>query len=257
VTITGSILGTSIGDAIGLPYEGLKRQRSVRLPGIPDRHRLLFGFGMVSDDTEHTCIVAQSLIASGGSISIFQNQLAWRFRFWLLSLPEGIGFATLRSIVRLWMGFSPDKSGVFSAGNGPAMRSAILGVSIQDPIVLRQFVQVNSRITHTNPKAEYGNYAIALAPQQSSQEVPVYGDRFLSQLKSDLGSDAAEFLELIHQAVESVKNSDSTLQFTNDLGLSKGVSGYVYHSDPVAIHAWLSHPQDFRQAIISVVECGG
>lgn len=42
--------------------------------------------------------------------------------------PPGVGFATLRAILKLWLIFSPENSGVFSAGNGPAMRSAIIGV---------------------------------------------------------------------------------------------------------------------------------
>jgi ADP-ribosyl-[dinitrogen reductase] hydrolase len=255
--IAGSILGTAIGDAIGLPYEGLSRRRGVKILGIPDRHRLLFGFGMVSDDTEHTCIVAQSLIASGGNVSKFKHQLAWRFRFWLLGLPAGVGFATLRSILRLWLGFSPDKSGVFSAGNGPAMRAAILGVAIEDRAKLREFVRVNSRITHTDPKAEYGALAIALAARLACQSTTVSGDDFLFQLKSCLGHKATELIELISRSIDSIDNGDSTLQFATDLGLSQGVSGYVYHSVPVAIHAWLSNQNDFQSAIMRTVECGG
>jgi len=79
--ITGCILGTAVGDAIGLPYEGLSPRRSVKLLGPPDRHRFLFRRGMVSDDTEHTCMVAQSLIESGGDIDLFRRSLARRFRF--------------------------------------------------------------------------------------------------------------------------------------------------------------------------------
>ena len=52
--IVGSILGTAVGDAIGLPYEGMSKRRGVRLLGEPTRHRFFFGRGMVSDDTEHT-----------------------------------------------------------------------------------------------------------------------------------------------------------------------------------------------------------
>ena len=96
--IVGSILGTAIGDSVGLPYEGLSRRRAERLLGPPDRHRFFFGRGMVSDDTEHTCMVAQSLIRSGGDPDAFGRSLAWGFRLWMLGLPAGIGFATLRSI---------------------------------------------------------------------------------------------------------------------------------------------------------------
>src|SRR4029077_13818183 len=62
--IVGSILGTAVGDAIGLPYEGLSPRRARRAFGPPDRHRFLLGRGMVSDDTEHTCMVAQALMSS-------------------------------------------------------------------------------------------------------------------------------------------------------------------------------------------------
>jgi ADP-ribosylglycohydrolase len=88
LSIIGCLLGTAVGDALGLPYEGLAK-RKIKLP--IDRHRFLFGRGMVSDDTEHTCMVAQSLIVSAGDERIFAKALAWRLRFWLLLLPAGIG----------------------------------------------------------------------------------------------------------------------------------------------------------------------
>ena len=60
--IIGCILGTAVGDALGLPYEGLNPQRGKKIYGQPDRHRLLFGRGLVSDDTEHTIFVARAFI---------------------------------------------------------------------------------------------------------------------------------------------------------------------------------------------------
>ncbi len=255
--IIGSILGTAIGDAIGLPYEGLSRRRAAKLLGVPHQYRFFFGYGMVSDDTEHTCMVAQALIAAGGNQLKFQHHLAWLFRFWLLSLPAGVGLATLKAICRLWCGFSPTKSGVFSAGNAPAMRAAILGVAIDDVTQLRELVRISSRITHTDPKAEYGAFAIALAARIVCQTHRVSGHDFLLQLKSYLDEEASEFTDLIHQVVISVNNGESTGEFAAQQGMHQGVSGYVYHSVPVAIHAWLSHQHDFRAAIITVVECGG
>jgi hypothetical protein len=41
------------------------------------------------------------------------------------------------------------------------------------------------------------------------------------------------------------------------LGLQRGVTGFAYHSVPVALYAWLRHPDDFRSALISVLDCGG
>lgn len=255
--IVGSLLGTAVGDAMGLPYEGLSRRRAAKLLGHPSRHRLFFGLGMVSDDTEHTCMVAQALVASNGNLPAFQRQLAWRFRFWLLSVPAGIGLATLKAIVKLWCGFSPNQSGVFSAGNGPAMRAAILGAAIGDLQQLRSLVRISSRLTHTDPKAEYGALAIALAARSACQTQPISGSDFLRHLKSCLDSAADPLISLIEAVIESVNSRESTPQFAAKLGLSQGVSGYVYHSVPIAIHAWLSHPDDFRTAITTTIECGG
>jgi ADP-ribosyl-[dinitrogen reductase] hydrolase len=256
-SIVGCLLGTAVGDAMGLPYEGLSRGRAAKLFGPPDRYRLLFGRGMVSDDTEHTCMVAQSLIASGGQLETFQRDLARRLRLWLIGLPAGIGLATLRSILRLWIGFSPARSGVFSAGNGPAMRSAILGAAIDDPTQLREVVRVSTRITHTDPKAEYGASAVALAAQMACRNESVPPAEYLDRLTSLLGTDGDELVQLIRDGVKSVEKDQTSLEFADSLALTKGVSGYVYHSVPVAVHAWLRHQTDFRAAVTAVVECGG
>jgi len=255
--IVGCILGTAVGDALGLPYEGVSRRWAAQMLGPPDRYRFVFGRGMVSDDTEHTCMVAQSLIDAAGSLEKFQRSLAWRFRWWLLSLPAGIGLATLRAILRLWFGFGPTRSGVFSAGNGPAMRSAILGAAIDDLPTLRQWVRAATRITHTDPKAEFGAFAVALAARLSRGTDAVTGEGFYLQLESALDGNGAELLELTIRAVVSVQRGESTEAFADSIGQTTGVSGYVYHSVPVALHAWLSHPRDFSAAVQSVIRCGG
>jgi ADP-ribosylglycohydrolase len=98
-SIIGCLLGTAVGDAIGLPCEGLSKRRQDLLYPTLDGHHFLFGRGMISDDTEHTCMVAQALIISAGDVQTFKKDLALRLRFWLLGLPAGIGYATLKSFV--------------------------------------------------------------------------------------------------------------------------------------------------------------
>ena len=39
--------------------------------------------------------------------------------------------------------------------------------------------------------------------------------------------------------------------------MQKGVTGYAYHSVPVALYAWLCHRDDFRQALEAALDCGG
>src|SRR5947209_8063775 len=156
--MAGVILGTAVGDALGLPREGMSRRRARRLFGPPPLcHQFLFGRGMVSDDTEHTCMVGQALLSAADDADRFAQSLAWRLRLWLLGLPAGTGRATLRAVGKLWLGCSPARSGVWSAGNGPAMRAALLGVCLgHAPERLRCYVRASTRLTHTDPRAERG-----------------------------------------------------------------------------------------------------
>jgi ADP-ribosylglycohydrolase len=254
----GCLLGTAIGDAIGLPFEGLSKCRQRRIYGEINGHNFLFGRGMVSDDTEHTCMVAQALIVSAGDTEIFTNQLAMRSRFWLLGLPAGIGYATLRAILKLWLGFPGSRSGVFSAGNGPAMRSAIIGVCYgNNSQKLRELVRASTRLTHTDPKAEYGALAVAIAAYISSCQEAVYPQSYYQTLQEVLGEEAKEFLELIKKAVGSAAREETTESFAEQLGLKSGVSGYVYHTVPVVIHAWFKYPKDYQVGVREIIRCGG
>lgn len=210
----------------------------------------------MSDDTELTCLVAQSLIASKGDHQEFEREMSRRLRWWLLLLPAGVGFATLRSILKLWIGFTPRTSGVYSAGNGPAMRSAIFGAVHDDMATLRNHVAIATRITHRDPKAEYAAHAVALAAFVARQTKDP-GAMFIDVIERHLDAGAAELRDLIRLASESVLRRETTSEFARQLGLDRGVSGYSYHTVPVAIHSWLLHPQDFRSAVIGTIECGG
>ncbi|HEY8503389.1 MAG TPA: ADP-ribosylglycohydrolase family protein, partial [Gemmataceae bacterium] len=209
--------------------------------------------------TEHACLTAQALITSAGEAGAFARQLARRLRFWLLGLPLGTGRATLKATLKLWLGFPPSRSGVFSAGNGPAMRAPILGVCAgHDPPRLRELVRVSTRITHTDPKAEYGAYAAALAAHAfADPSTPVSPDAFRQRLRDDLGEEANELHTLIRLAAESAAAGAGTEEFAASLGLRRGVSGYVYHTVPVALHTAWRHPDDFRAAVEAAVRCGG
>ncbi|MGB6299215.1 MAG: ADP-ribosylglycohydrolase family protein [Rivularia sp. (in: cyanobacteria)] len=257
-SITGSLLGTAIGDAFGLPYEGLSKQRQNKLYPNLKNYNFIFNKGMISDDTEHTCMVAQSLIVSAGNTSIFTKQLAFRLKWWLLGLPAGIGYATLKSIIKLWLGFPRQNRGVFSAGNGAAMRSAIIGVCYGDrPFILRELVRASTRLTHTDIKAEYGALAVALAAYLSSQKLLISPQSYYDKLEYLIGLQQVEFLSLIKQACDSAEFGETTQSFATKLGLSKGISGYIYHTVPVVIQTWLRYQQDYQTAILEIVRCGG
>lgn len=255
--IAGCILGTAVGDALGLPYEGINPDRAKRLLGAPDRYRFFLGRGMVSDDTEHTCMVAQALIESGMEADAFARSFAKRLRWWILALPAGVGKATARSCIKLWLGANPSHSGVYSAGNGPAMRAAILGAAIDDLPQLASLVRASSRVTHTDPKAEFGAIAVALAAREARLNREIDAERWLSLVSRWVREEGLELIALLTRAIESARSRESTSQFAIALGLGRGVTGYTYHTVPVAIHAWLSSPRDFRRAVTAAIECGG
>jgi len=228
-SIIGCLLGTASGDAIGLPCEMLSKQRQHRIFGEIDRHHFCFGKGMVSDDTEHACMTAQALIVAGDAIPSFNRHLARQLKIWLLALPAGVGYATLRAVLKLLFGFSPERSGVFSAGNGPAMRSPIIGVCWgHDTDKLRALVKASTRLTHTDPKAEFGALAVALAAYTGSTQENISPAEFCRDARELLGPEADELLELINRAAASV--GQTTADFAMEMNLAHGVSGYMYHN---------------------------
>ncbi|ALG68146.1 ADP-ribosylglycohydrolase family protein [Beggiatoa leptomitoformis] len=256
--IVGCLLGTAVGDALGLSCEGLSRRRIAKLYPDLNRYHFFFTKGMMSDDTEHSSLVAQALIIAQGDEQQFIHALAWKLRIWLLGMPAGIGFATLRAIIKLWLGVSPQYSGVFSAGNGAAMRIALIGVCFgNEPEKLQTFVRITTRITHTDPKAEWGAFAIALAAYLASLQEDISPQVYLNILANYLPHAEPAFLYRIQRAVDSVNTQQTTLDFAAQLGLTKGISGYVYDTVPLVIHAWLSHQQDYAGAVQNLIRCGG
>ena len=259
--IAGVLLGTAVGDGLGLPREGLSRRRAERLFGPPPlRHRFIFGRGMVSDDTEHACMAAQALLCHPNDADAFARSLAWRLRFWLLGLPAGIGSATLRGILKLWIGFPPSRSGVWSAGNGPAMRSALLGVCLGDDLDrLRAYVRAGTRLTHSDPRAERGALLVALAAHYGSRNGPevIHAAEFLHAARTALPDADDRLRGLLARIEEYLGYSRSVAAFADALKLQRGVSGYIYHTMPVALYAWLRWPREFRRPVEDVIALGG
>ncbi len=229
--VIGCLVGTAVGDALGLPYEGLSPRRARLLFGGPLRHRFLFGHGMVSDDTEHTCMTLLSLMDAKGDVDRFRRVLARRMRFWLLAVPAGAGLATLRATLRLWVGVSPARSGVESAGNGACMRAAVIGAWFaSDPMLRVQFVEASSRITHSDVRAVEGAQVVGLAAACSANENP--GAFEMSEFAKHLSWDEPNTFE-------------------------KGVSGYVVTTVQAVIQVWRAHPGDYRAAMEEAIGLGG
>lgn len=258
----GALLGMAAGDAIGLPREGLSPRRARRIFGDPPlEQRLVLGHGMISDDTEHACMTAQALLASGGDPDAFARSLAWRLRGWLLGIPAGIGLATLRAIVKLWFCCSPGSSGVASAGNGPAMRAPVLGVWAAarelSPEATAALVRASTRLTHTDPRAFEGALVITLATLCGTKDPNASSDwrSVLSELEAHV--EGEELRARLRLVADHLARNAPTSQFVAALGLTRGVGGYINHTVPVALYCWLRWPSDYRRAVEDAVVAGG
>lgn len=257
-SLKGCLIGMAVGDSLGLPVEFLSPAKTKRYVANGLHQGLIFGKGMVSDDTENAGFTAISLIRFPNDSERFSQFLAWRLRWWLLGLPAGIGFATLRSILRLWIGIPPNKSGVFSAGNGPAMRAPIIGVFFQNDFEkMAEFLKVSTEITHTDPRAFHGAYIAALAASLSSQRGKIKPKEFKNEvlrLMPDLDKD---FSGLISRAIESAEKGEQLSEFVAREGWKIGVSGFIVHTMAAVIQVWLRHQDEFSYGLEEIIEVGG
>lgn len=254
--ILGCILGTAVADAVGLKREGLSKQRALRLYGKPPlNHNLVLGRGMCSDDTEHTLMIGRALVISKGDTNEFATQFARDLKRWFLSVPAGIGFGTLRACLKLLMGFRPHNSGIKSAGNGPAMRSALLGVCATSDNQLADLVRISTRMTHIDPRAEEGALLIAKAAQLTRTPKQIEPIEFLTQATHELNND--ELRKTIQSAVENLSAGKSPENYAQSQGWSKGVSGYINQTVPAALYCWAFSPKDLRQSVENAIMLGG
>jgi ADP-ribosylglycohydrolase len=251
---TGLLLGTAVGDSLGLPTEGLGPRRAGRLYAGPLRQRLVGRWGMLSDDTEHACMTAQALLAEADEPARFARTLAWKLRWWLAALPPAIGLGTLRALLRLWVGFSPARSGVRSAGNGAVMRAPIIGAWFDDPDRIAPFVAASTAITHRDPRAHAGALAVAIAAHHAVRDREVDA-RVLDRIRARI--DDRELLDALARVETALVHNRTPIELAHELGLERGVTGYVHHTVPVCLHAWLRSPRDFRRAVADVVHLGG
>lgn len=253
----GVLLGTAVGDALGLPAENLSPERIRRRWKGEWRMRLCFGRGMISDDTEHTLMVAQALLAHLQDANAFQRALGWKLRWWFAGLPGGVGLATAKACLKLWAGFPSDRAAVTSAGSGPAMRSAIIGAYFANNRERRrEFVLASSRLTHRGWQAETAAMAVAECAAIAVQVREQPETRQVLEALCNL-SNETEWEKWLSQIESSLAANKSVAEFARSVGLERGVTGYSLHVIAVAIYAWLRHPGNFRKAMVNTLECGG
>lgn len=253
---TGCLLGTAIGDAMGMPVETWNREKILaqfgRIRGFEAQknHRRSKAAGSWTDDTYMMMLTARSIIESGG---IDIDHMTARY-FDALDNDFGIAGTTRQALTlrRSGQDIASLEKGRHS-GSGSAVRIgpvALFGCS--DLQALTTKASLVARITHVDNDAVAGAVATALA----------------------IGWAARGELEpqtLIGNLTEVMKTLRSNLTFTLPLVTSLlarnlpiedaieeiGTDGTTVRLVPSAFYAFLKNPEDFPETILGAVNAGG
>lgn len=258
--IEGLLLGTAVGDSLGLPMEGMKPSTIQKLGWTKNwKQRFFFDYGMWSDDTEHTIMLTQALLASGGKTNKFIQKFAWELRMWLLGLPSGTGLATAKSMFKLWIGIPPHKSGVFSAGNGSAMRTAIIAAIYPDDKEKRhELVSAHTQVTHSDPKAVTASLVVTELAHLLLTTSKTPNQETVIATITDLNGDK-DWEHIIEKMKNAWANNLPLSQFIGDIGCKpqKGITGYAYHTVPAVIYSGVKNHWEFQSVITEIISAGG
>lgn len=160
---SGTLLGVSIGDTLGHPFEGMLRERIYS--HFNDFKEFIINkkkiFGTYTDDTQLTLHTAEALIQGSGFNT---NNFIREYVKWLEDPPIGPGFGCISSIQKLKYGISWEKAASNSGGNGTTMRVSPIGLFYcKDIKSLEKSALKSSIITHSHPAASAGAIVIARA----------------------------------------------------------------------------------------------
>lgn len=159
----GTLVGLACGDALGRPIEFLEPEQIVRDYGqitdlLPDQAG---NYGAVTDDTEQTKILAESLLKDG---RIQPAKIRLRLVDWMQSGTKDIGYLTetvLRTptdsqdwITASYTGYKQAPEGL-NAGNGSLMRTAPIGLCYNDSNSIVRASRVISAVTHFDSRCQW------------------------------------------------------------------------------------------------------
>ena len=246
------LLGGAIGDALGVPFETklVNYQPLLDWDGktfLGSEHHGLEP-GQISDDTQMSLMVAESLIENSG---FNPDDLADRYVDWMVSgRARGWGKTTLMAIQNLFTGKHWSESGIAgSYGNGTAMRAAPFGVYFRNDIhSLVNIVKIDSAITHVSEDAEAGAIAIALtAAFAVNNDLDNLLDRLVEYLPDSK-------VKTIIASLDSLINAEhiNAQQALRVIGTKANVRETV----PAALYCFLKFP-DYHDAVETAIRAGG
>ncbi len=161
----------AIGDALGMPTQGLDRDRAHAVLGSPADFRdagdnaIARGLpaGSVTDDTMQCVLIAELLVRGNGEIeprALADALLNWEGEMIRRGRGDLLGPSTRRALAALSAGEDPSQTGREGRTNGAAMRITPVGIANRLDRLLDAVVAAD-RVTHDTAIAHAGAAVVA------------------------------------------------------------------------------------------------
>ncbi len=255
----GCMLGTHVGDALGMPVEGYDYKTiEVKYGELREMLDARMGAGTYTDDTEMMIGIAESLVECKGF-----NGRDMADRFVKLYNPErGYGGGTVKALSLIKEGIDWNFAGerVFgggSFGNGSSMRIAPIGAFYYDKTDdLRKIAYESSNITHAHMFGREGAalqaYAVAKAINSNPSE-ELDKQSFVSDLISFVSDEGRVYNAKLQHIKKLLEYVPDKAEVINRLGNDSSAPNSV----PTAIYSFISHSYDFEDSVSYAVSLGG
>jgi ADP-ribosylglycohydrolase len=263
----GCLLGCAVGDALGAPYEGLWPR------SIPDAAALLAGFaafegyppGQYTDDTQLSVATVQAVLRAGAVVPAeIAHSVA---RLWRTQSVIGPGGACTRAAHQFLKtgDWSACGAPVGQAGNGTAMRTAVLGLFfLNDPERLPPAVADVCRITHHDPRSVAGGVAVARAAQLLAAGHPATPGPFCAAVADAMTPYEEAFAESVRGLPRLLREGDATaLPVLAWSGMTRPefdepiITPFVVPTVLAALWCLLRQPDSWPGAVSSAIRLGG
>jgi ADP-ribosylglycohydrolase len=135
------------------------------------------------------------------------------------------------------------------------MRASVIGAFFHDDEQqLRHFTRASTHITHTDPRAKRGALLVAMAAAHGVRHGSADGFIDIALRESACEEELHQFLKIAAGHLETGSSSET---FADAIGLSRGVTGYINHTVPIALYCWMRSPHSFEQAVGDCIALGG
>ncbi len=252
----GAMLGTLVGDALGMPAEGLSRETLKERFGRLDSLREgSLPSGEFTDDTEMTVGLCEALVDRGEfDLQAVARSMAHNFTPWRNYSPHVYGI-----MARIRQGMSWESPGTSSWGSGAACRVAPIGVLYADDTEVADHAAAQAKITHDHANGVAGAVAQAVAVAQVTVaglfESTVVKEDLLERVTRAAGDHSVAMADALKR-IQDLRPQPSSERLSEAIARMYPCDGSAVGTVPAALAAFLLSGS-FEEAVITSVNCGG